>query len=63
MNIDTTKIPDSSGYGNDGSIINTFSAEQNSPRYQIATHISSTSSKIKIDNLQTSGFGNSYTFA
>ena len=63
LGIETTKIPDSSGYGNDGIIINTISAEQNSPRYQIATHISSTSSKIRIDNLQTSGFGNSYTFA
>ena len=34
-----------------------------SPRYSTAAHFGSTSSKIHITNLPTSGFGNSYSFA
>jgi hypothetical protein len=63
LGIDTTKIIDSSGYGNDGEIIGNLTTETGSPKYEITTHIGNTSSKIKIDNLQTSGFGDSYTFA
>lgn len=58
-----TKIIDSSGYGHHGEIINTVTQEINSPRYNSAAHISSTSSKIKISGLTTTGFGNSYSFA
>lgn len=63
LGIDTTKIIDSSGYGNDGVILNSVTTETNSPKYSFATHISSTSSKIEINNLITAGFGDSYSFA
>lgn len=56
------KIVDSSGYGNDGTIIGISAAVKDSERYNISTHFEDTSSKIKIDNLITSGFGNSYSF-
>jgi len=38
LGIDTTKITDSSGYGNDGTIIGTLSTESDSDRYEISTH-------------------------
>ena len=38
MGIDTTKITDSSGYGNDGTVIGTLSTESDSDRYEISTH-------------------------
>lgn len=41
--IDTTKITDSSGYGNDGIITGTLSTESDSNRYEISTHYSGSS--------------------
>jgi len=54
---------DSSGYNNDGTIIGSLIAVTDSTRYNCAIHFSATNQKIKIDNLTTAGFGNSYSFA
>ena len=56
-------IYDSSGYGNNGNIINGLSSIDSLPRYDKAAHFSATNQKIKISNLSTTGFTNSYSFA
>ena len=38
LGIDTAKITDSSGYGNDGTVTGTLSTESDSDRYEISTH-------------------------
>ena len=43
IGIDTTKIIDSSGYGNDGTVTGTLSTESDSDRYEISTHYSGSS--------------------
>lgn len=43
MGIDTTKVTDSSGYGNDGTVTGTLSTESDSNRYEISTHYSGSS--------------------
>ena len=60
---DTTIIYDSSGYNHNGEIINSISIEENSPKYNNCIHFTATNQKIKIDNLITTGFSNSYSFA
>lgn len=56
-------IYDFSGYNNNGQIIGSLETIVPSPRYDCATHIPATSSKIHISNFLTSGFSNSYSFA
>lgn len=56
-------IYDTSGYGNNGTVIGSLTTSTPSPRYNCATSLTTTSSKIKIDNLITTGFTNSYSFA
>lgn len=56
-------IYDSSGYNNNGEIINTLSTEIPSPKNNISLHFSATNQKIKISGLSTTGFSNSYSFA
>ena len=43
LGIDTTKITDSSGYGNDGTIVGTLTTQQDSPRYGISTSFAASS--------------------
>ena len=43
LGIDTTKIIDSSGYGNDGEIVGDVITQSTSPRFNIATHLNSSS--------------------
>ena len=43
LGIDTTKITDSSGYGNDGTVTGTLSTESDFNRYEISTHYSGSS--------------------
>lgn len=54
---------DTSGYGNNGIRMGTFSWMSDTLKYNVSTHIGSTSSKIHISDFPTSGFGNSYSFA
>ena len=49
LGIDTTKITDSSGYGNDGTITGMLTAESNSDRYNVSTYFNG-SSYITISN-------------
>ena len=56
-------IYDSSGYNNNGEIINTLFTEIPSPKNNISLHFSATNQKIKISGLSTTGFSNSYSFA
>lgn len=55
--------PDCSGYKRDGIIIGTLIAAADTPRYRTCGNIINNSSYIKVDNLQTSGFNNSYSFS
>lgn len=63
LGIDATKILDSSGYNNNGTIINTPTISSDTPRYNNCLHISAVNQKVQISNIITSGFGNSYTIA
>lgn len=54
---------DTSGYGNNGTKINTLTYSSDTPKYNISTHFGATNQKIHIDNLTTTGFSNSYSFA
>ncbi len=63
MPIRNNIIYDSSGYNNNGVILNGLSLIDSSPRYNNAAHFSATDQKIKISNLSTIGFTNSYSFA
>ena len=54
---------DTSGYGNNGTKINTLIHSSDTPKYNISTHFGATNQKIHIDNLITTGFSNSYSFA
>ena len=54
---------DCSGFCNNGTRIGIFSWTSNTPKYNVSTHIGSTSSKIHISNFPTAGFGNAYSFA
>ena len=63
LSIDNDIIYDSSGYNNNGEIINTLSTEIPSPKNNISLHFSATNQKIKISGLSTTGFSNSYSFA
>ena len=63
LSLDSNIIYDSSGYENNGEIINGVTILSDTPRYEACTHMSATNQKIKISNFPTSGFGNSYSFA
>lgn len=58
-----TIIYDSSGFGHHGETTGEIVYQTDTPRYNTCTHFETTSEKIKISNLPTSGFGDSYTFA
>ena len=62
LSLDSNIIYDSSGYENNGEIINGVTILSDTPRYEACTHMSATNQKIKISNFPTSGFGNSYSF-
>lgn len=59
---ENNKIYDSSGYNNNGEIINNLQIISDSPRYSAATNLITTSSHIHTSNLNVTGFSNSYTF-
>lgn len=63
MGLNGTTEYDCSGFCNNGTRTGTFSWTSDTPKYQVSTHIGSTSSKIHISNFPTSGFGNTYSFA
>lgn len=63
LGLDENIIYDSSGYQNNGEVINTITIGTDSSRYKAYTHFSATNQKIKISGLSTIGFSNSYTFA
>ena len=63
LNINGTTEYDCSGFCNNGTRTGTFEWTSDTPKYQVSTHISSTSSKIHISDFSTSGFGNTYSFA
>lgn len=57
-------IPDDSGYDHNGEILNgPLTYVSDISRHTNCIHFSDTNQKIKISNLLTSSFGNSYTFA
>lgn len=56
-------IYDCSGYQNNGEKINSLTCNQDTPKYNISTHFGATNQKIHIENLTTTGFSNSYSFA
>ena len=56
-------IYDCSGYQNNGEKINSLTCSQDTPKYNISTHFGATNQKIHIENLTTTGFSNSYSFA
>lgn len=58
-----TIVYDTSGYKNNGTKINTLIHSSDTPKYNISTHFGATNQKIHIDNLITTGFSNSYSFA
>lgn len=62
LGLDTSVIYDSSGYNNNGEIINDLQIISDSPRYSVATNLTTTSSHIHVSNLSVDGFSNSYTF-
>ena len=63
LGMDDAIIKDSSGYGHNGTIINTITISSDTPRYDNCLHISAVNQKVQINNIITSGFGNSYSFA
>ena len=61
MGIDTTKITDSSGYGNDGTVIGTITTETDTSRYCISTkntaqHLSKTEINFPVSKGLTFAF-------
>lgn len=54
---------DCSGYDNNGTKVGILDYSSDTPRYNVSTHFGATNSKIRIDNLITTGFSNSYTFS
>lgn len=60
--IDTTKVIDSSGYGNDGTITGTLETNT-SNRYLVSTKFPTNTCYIKLPEITYSNFGNSYTFS
>lgn len=60
--LNNNMIYDSSGYNNNGEIINDLQIISASPRYSMATNLTTTSSHIHVSNLSVGGFSNSYTF-
>jgi len=56
-------IYDTSGYNNNGTAMGNLECSSDTPRYDVSTHFGATTSKIRIDNLITTGFSNSYTFS
>lgn len=58
MGINTTKIVDSSGYENDGSILSTLSTTSDTERYEISTSFNGTDSGILIEDLNISNIIN-----
>lgn len=54
---------DCSGFGNNGIRNGIIEYISDTPRYRTCSNITNNSSYIKIDNLQTSGFSNSYSFS
>ena len=59
----STKVYDSSGYMNTGTIIGTLSYASGSPRYNYGTGILSNSYKVKTPSLDFSEIANSYTIS
>lgn len=58
----SSTVYDSSGYSNNGTIVGSLETVVPSSRYGCATHFTATTSKVLIENLNTSGFANSYSF-
>lgn len=65
IGIDTTKIVDSSGYGNDGTVIDSLTTEISNTdgRYLIATKFPTNTAHIQLPVITYSNFGSSYTFS
>lgn len=63
MGYDSTTEYDVSGYGYNGTKTGTFAYDVDTPRYSVDTNLKSTSTYIKISNLTTTGFANSYSFS
>lgn len=63
MGLNGTTEYDCSGFCNNGTRTGTFSWTSDTPKYSVSSTFGSTSTKIHISNLSTSGFGNSYSFA
>ena len=55
--------PDCSGYKRDGTMVGTINGNTDTPRYRTCDNITNNSSYIKVENLTTIGFGNSYSFS
>ena len=63
MGYNSTTEYDVSGYGYNGTKNGTIAYLTDTPRYNVSTNIKGASSYIKIPNLTTTGFSNSYSFA
>ena len=63
LGYDSTTEYDVSGYGYNGTKNGTIAYLTDTPRYNVSTNIKGASSYIKIPNLTTTGFSNSYSFA
>lgn len=55
-------IHDCSGYGHNGSIVNTTSVTSDAPRYKVTTYFNS-GAYVRIDNIQSGNLEDSYTMA
>ena len=62
LGYDSTTEYDVSGYGYNGTKTGTFVYDVDTPRYSVCTNIKN-AAYIKIQNLSTTGFSNSYSFA
>lgn len=58
----TGSVYDCSGYQHNGSINGALTVLKNTPKYEASTHFSSNTQYIRVTDLNTSAFGNSYTF-
>ena len=56
-------VYDCSGFVNNGTVSGSLTISNDTPKYQVSTHIGAASQKIHIPDLITSGFANTYSFA
>jgi len=58
-----TTVYDSSGYSHNGTIVGSLTAAAGSPRYDVYTNLTTTSTHIYTSALTTAGFANSFSIS